>query len=105
MRLLVSSKAFSNSLKEIDFQSESINSLGLKYDKIKASVHSPGILTVTASKTEVEIPVEIRNYGLIEDQNPGNARWDWVYGLLKVVSEQPVVLEISKGRVQVIFQY
>lgn len=95
MKLFVSSKVLTKKLSELDFDTYPVTRVTLQ----------KGTLSLTAGNKTVRIRVlsmPIKNAGVFENHS---ARWDWVYELLKNCSEQPIVLNIYKTMVEVIFQY
>lgn len=47
--------------------------------------------------------VEIMQFEASVEQT--DRRWDWVHQLMKQVNEQPVIMEVHKGIINILFQY
>ncbi|MDD4972013.1 MAG: hypothetical protein PHT07_21510 [Paludibacter sp.] len=94
MKILVSSKSLADCLNKLDLEDEIIERIVPNADEITfiTAYHSVKLLC-----------------GAITDFRPmiiqSGRRWDWIKKLVNVVDEQPIVVEINKERVNVIFQY
>jgi hypothetical protein len=93
MKIIVSSKSMYNCLKGIYFDNESVISVYLNRNE----------LIFYTSKRSVSLLVESSEQMALYNQ--ADRRWDWVCELLKSVGEQPIVMEITDKKLDVIFQY
>jgi len=109
MKIIVSSKALAKKLSEIDFNNNSVISVGIKRGYGKFTLGELSINTVKYSvKINVDVITDNLNVDVITDKDyimQEHRRWDWVRDLLNKVDEQPIVLEISQYFINVIFQY
>jgi hypothetical protein len=94
MKILVSSKGLAFALKQVQFKNgEYIKSAALKGTD----------LILSTENKDISIMVEPLIYSNFCPQL--ERRWDWVKDLVSKVDEQPIVLNITEGGVEVIFQY
>ena len=93
MKIIVSSKQLAVKLNEFDFENDSIQAVRAEKSN----------LYLDSQKKTVEIWCEITEFRARVVQE--GVRWDWLKNLVNKVDEQPVVLEITKDCVKVIFHY
>lgn len=95
MRIIVSAKYLLGKLSEIDFEKDQvINAEFIDDDKL--------VLSTNTKKIEVRFSSVMFSR---EKINQERRNWYWVKNLLESVQEQPIVLEINEGVIEVIFQY
>jgi hypothetical protein len=98
MKILVSSRWFANQLRRFDFETECINKI---YPAEKEGVF---VFETHRKKAHISLPHTEINEAFDEFPiNQCSARWDWVRDLLNEVHERPVILEITPGKVRIIF--
>lgn len=91
MRIIVSSKELSSSLSQIDFK-------GGEFVK-SVKVTREHLIVYTETNVYVigcEVARLYSQYWTMQ----GDARWDWLADVVKVIAEQPIVLEITPDKVQ-----
>ncbi len=93
MKIIVSSKQLAVQLNEFDFKNDSIQAVRAENSK----------LFLDSQKKTVEIWCEISEFRARIVQE--SVKWDYIKNLVNQVDEQPIVLEITKNFVSVIFQY
>lgn len=94
MKFICSSQYLASKLSEIYQKDELVKSVFLK----------DNIFTLKSDKQEITMTVggnDSSGVGCPQD----NRRWDWVYDLVKHISDQPIVLDINENIVNIIFQY
>jgi hypothetical protein len=95
MKILVSSKSLYAALKRIDFDGgEEVQFISLTEDRK---------LMINTNIRTIELPVEILSYASAVSQS--DVRWDWLRETLRRIEEQPVIVEIKRNIVNLIFQY
>lgn len=87
MKILVSSKGFSQWLKAIGIK-ENHNVSKVKIEK--------GMFYLNRNGYEQSIFTESKDNNCEADQN--NVRWDWLYRDLRGIQEQPVVIEFLDNK-------
>lgn len=94
MKIIVSSKYLASKLK-VNFDQFCINTVFRTDEGIRLEGTFPD---------PIEIYCEVRHeYKPAIDTS--SCRWDWVKNLMDQVEDQPVVLDIQKTRVRVMFDY
>lgn len=93
MRIIISSKYLQTKLNNFDFKKDGILSVNSK----------KGLLYLNGRYSSIELWTEHKPAFNHFDQDGAN--WDWVKKLMNQVDEQPIVLDIAKNSVQIIFQY
>lgn len=93
MKLLVSSKRLHGALSKFDFDTDCI---------VRVNLEDSELLLISNKQTE-KVWLDIIEFkpSLAQD----GPRWDWVRQLMSGITEQPVVLNISEKKVEVVFQY
>lgn len=87
MKILVSSKGFSDWLKSINISIHSdVNCLSL----------TDGKLSLFRGTHQATLFVESKDNNCEVDQN--NVRWDWLYRDLRGIQEQPIVIEFLDNK-------
>lgn len=93
MKIVISSKHLSLQLKLIDFDKDSIESIHIKREAIWLRSEHKSI--------ELRGKCYFRQEKIVQE----DSRWDWVKKLVDEVEEQPIVLDVRKNKVSVIFDY
>ena len=94
MKILISSKVLGESLKEFLEENSFVENVMMHDSHLR----------IIGTKSKMDIYCDILEFK--PNSLPQmNARWDWVRDLLKACSEQPIVVQIQKNQVQIIFQY
>jgi hypothetical protein len=94
MKILISSKELASNLNKIHFGKDRVKAVGAIANHF---------IIKTQEKTFDILLNNVIETGKMTDQS--RCRWDWIRDLVNKVSEQPIVLEITKNRVDVIFQF
>ena len=103
MRILISSKFLSDSLKLIDFDVETSIWVTLK-DKNTLIIHTE------YQQIEVQCEGSLKSNYNAKDEEPDAAvqrhkRWDFLHQLLSVIEDQPIYLDISHCHLSAEFIY
>ncbi len=94
MKIIVSSKALGNKLKQIKFSQTEVYEVQI----------SDGLMSIFTTEKVVRIAVEpIEKTTQVVSQK--GTKWDWLRQVLLCVTDQPVVLEISEYRVRLSFDF
>ena len=103
MRILMSSKSLSDSLKKIDFDDESV---------LEVKLEDKNTLKIYTEFQEISIQCEglhtQRNYlpdGMCETAVQRMRRWDFLRQLVSAIEDQPIHIDISHDFLSVEFIY
>lgn len=93
MKILVSSKNMYNHLKRFDF----------KHDRIKTVMANGSEITLLGSRDSITIWCDILSFKARITQE--NARWDNLLSLVKNMQDQPIMITIDDGVLNVEISY
>ena len=95
MKVIVSSKTLAAYLHSFDWKESRIERVG----------YFDGKLHIESDDYRVEIDCEVSHDSRIVWLDQRECRWDWLEDVVRRISEQPVVLEISINRLQLILSF
>lgn len=100
MKFIISSKYLANTLSNIDFSDDNVETIILH-------THSKtNILTIQTRKTSLEIVVNmVLEKPFFKTIRQNSRRWDWLKMLVTQVAEQPIVIEVTENSLDITFQY
>lgn len=92
MKLLVSSNYLAQQLNKVDFHE--VSAVRLEGKELQIFTNN-GMVKVDCEVLKCDFPIVPQEH----------RRWDWVKKLVNQVNEQPIVLRIYRGYVEIAFQY
>lgn len=101
MKIIISPKGLKKTMDILD--SDKITAVSIVGNKF--SLHS-GVQSISIMVSTTE--EEFNRANLLDEKytfNQENVRWDWIYKMVSVIEEQPMVIDFGNDKANLIFQY